>query len=296
MTIIRTILAPLLDSVADEPLLKTAFKIGQSFKAHVRALSISPDIDAMPPRISEGMSADVIREAIERSEKEVERKEQEGKRIRVMFDRVRNELGIPIADRPSKEDQLTASWSEASGVKEEIVASRGRLFDLVMLRKPDIEHDDHAIPAINAAVMNTGRPLLLVPPVTPALIGRHVAIAWNGSSEAIRAVSAAMPFLFKADRITILTASESSDSRREDAIEAEEFASYLGWHRLTAETREFAASTSEVGEMLMAKALEYGADMLVMGAYTHGMLHNLIFGGATRHMLRHLTIPVLMRH
>lgn len=296
MTIIRTILVPLLDSVADEPLLKTAFMVGESLKAHVSALSIRSDAGLMPPRISDGMSAEAIRDAIDEAERQIAEKDEECERVRAMFERVRSELNIPLADKPPAEERLTSSWSKIAGSGESVIARRGRLFDLVMLRRPDIGEDDHAIPSVNAAVMHTGRPLLLVPPGIPTVIGRHVAIAWNGSSEAIRAVNAAMPFLSKADKITILTACESSDTKREDVIDAEEFAHYLAWHQLKAETREFDAMTSTVGEMLLAKVWEYGVDMLVMGAYTHGKLHNLIFGGVTRYMLSHLSVPILMRH
>ena len=296
MTIIRTILAPLSDSVADETLLKAAFTIGRSYNAHVCALCVSPGPEAAVPHISEGMSSGNIREAIEKSDKEEEGIKRERIRIREMFDRIQSEQNVFVTEKPPTVDRLTVNWEEAVGNEEDIIARRGRLFDLVMLRRPGVDRDEHSIPAVNAAVMNTGRPLLLIPPTVSEVIGQNIAIAWNGSPEAIRAVNAAMPFLSRARKITILTACESSDTVREDIIDAQEFAFYLTWHRLRTETVDFDAATSAVGEMLLARALECKADMLVMGAYTHGKLHNLIFGGATRHMLENLTIPVFMRH
>lgn len=296
MTAIRTILVPLTDSVADEALLKAAFTVGQPFNAHICALCVSPLLKERIPYVDEGMSAEAISKVLDESDKEKEEIVQKRIQIREMFDLIRSEQNIFITEKPPTVDRLTVNWSEAVGSEEDIIARRGRLFDLVMLRRPGGAQDVHSIPAVNAAVMNTGRPLLLMPPTVSKVIGRHIAIAWNGSPQAIRAVNAALPFLLRAQKITILTACESSDSVREDIIDAQEFAFYLAWHRLKTETLGFNAATSAVGEQLLLKVQECGADMLVMGAYTHGKLHNLIFGGVTRHMLEHLCIPVLMRH
>lgn len=296
MTVIRTILVPLTDSVADEALLKAAFTVGQSFNAHVCALCVSPCFQERPLYVDEGMSSEAISKALDKPDKEKEEIAQERIRIREMFDLIRSEQNIFITEKPPTVDRLTVSWIEEVGNEEDIIARRGRLFDLVMLRRPGVNQNVHSIPAVNAAVMNTGRPLLLIPPTVSKVIGRHIAIAWNGSPQAIRAVNAALPLLLRAQKITILTACESSDSAREDIIDAQEFAFYLTWHHLKAETLGFNAATSAVGEHLLLQAQECGADMLVMGAYTHGKLHNLIFGGVTRHMLEHLCIPVFMRH
>ncbi len=293
MTIIRTILAPLSDSETGEPLLETAFTVGQVFKAHVTALHVRPDPTASVPLVGEGMSGVMVEEMISTAEQQAA---EWAEQTRQMYERVRSARGVPVAHEPPPTDQPTTFWIDDVGREEEVVAQRGRLFDLVVLGRLDAKRDEPSVLSVNAALMETGRPLLVAPPDTPATIGRHVAIAWNGSPEAIRAVIAAMPFLIRADRITVLTARESKDGGREDEISGEEFTHYLAWHRLKAERREFDSTASAAGEILLAQASECGADMLVMGAYTHGRLHNLIFGGVTRHVLHNTTIPVLMRH
>ncbi len=291
MTIIRTILAPLSDKETGEPLLETALTVGQVFKAHVTALHVRPDPTASVPLVGEGMSGVMVEEMILTAEQQAA---EWAEQTHQMYERVRAQRNIPIAHEPPSTDQPTTCWLEDMGREEEVIAERGRLFDLVVLGRLDTKRDEPSVQSVNAALMETGRPLLVAPPNTPNVIGRHVAIAWNGSPEAIRAVIAAMPFLTRADKITVLTARE--DRRRDDEISGEEFTNYLAWHRLMADRKEFDSTASAAGEILLSQASACGADMLVMGAYTHGRLHNLIFGGVTRHVLYHTTIPILMRH
>ena len=294
MTIIRTILAPLSDDETGRPLLETAFTVGQLFKAHVAALHVRPDPTASVPLVGEGMSGVMVEEMISTAEQQTAEWAQ---KTRQMYEEVRVARDIPIAGEPPLTDQPTSSWIEDVGREEEVVAHRGRLFDLVVLGRLDPKRDEPSVLSINAALKETGRPLLVAPPETPKAIGRHIAIAWNGSPEAIRAVIAAMPFLLRADKITVLTtASESRDDQREEEISGDEFANYLSWHRLKVDIRAFDSTASAAGEILLTQAGECNADMLVMGAYTHGRLHNLIYGGITRHVLQNTPIPVLMRH
>ena len=124
-------------------------------------------------------------------------------------------------------------------------------------------------------------------------IGRNIAIAWNGSAEAGRAVAVALPLLARAGSVTILSVAEDDRTRE---LPAGELSAYLAWHGITARSRTLPGATSHAGEALMAECRDVGADLLVMGAYTHSRLRQLILGGVTRHVLHHAALACLMCH
>ena len=143
---------------------------------------------------------------------------------------------------------------------------------------------------LEAALLDTGHPLLVIPPKAPAKIGSKVAIAWNGSVQAARAVTAAMDFIADASAVTILNAKEEgSDSH------VAELADYLACHGVKAKTVSVTAK-SDVGKALISAATKAGADLLVMGAYGHSRMRELVLGGVTKYVLQETTLPTLLVH
>ncbi len=145
-----------------------------------------------------------------------------------------------------------------------------------------------------AGLFETGRPVLIAPPDTPKSIGRNIAIAWNGSAEASRAVAAATNFFTTAEKVTVLTA----ESERTPAEAAQELADYLLLHGVRAETRIFAHMADKPlgGTALLKACDDVRADLLVMGAFIASGFRELIMGNATQQVLSEATIPVLMGH
>jgi len=178
------------------------------------------------------------------------------------------------------------------GQEEEVVAWRGRLSDLVIVGRPTEGLEAGTLLTLNAALMESGKPLLLAPPTAPASIGRRIAVAWNGSAEAGRAVAFALPLLQRAESVTILTLTEDS---RTVSAPAGELAAYLAWHGITAQAQVIHAG-SNAGSVLLEQCTALNADLLVMGAYTHSRLRQLILGGVTRHVLGHAQLPCLLCH
>ena len=133
--------------------------------------------------------------------------------------------------------------------------------------------------------------LLLAPSGGAEHIGRTVAIAWNGSVEATRALLGALPLLKQAALLHVLTVPGAGTADEQAAA----LAAYLAWHELSVQQHALYPETS-VGVALLAKAKELGADLLVMGGYGHSRVRELIFGGATRHVLHHYDLPVLIAH
>ena len=145
---------------------------------------------------------------------------------------------------------------------------------------------------LEVALMETARPLLIAPPTAAKTFGRSVIIAWNGSVEAIRAVSSALPYLTRAESVIILVIGEGD---RPPAL-PDDLKTYFAWHGIAATGKQVAAESAPVGARLLEEADAAGADLLVMGGYTHSRLRQLIFGGVTSHVLHHAELPVLMAH
>jgi nucleotide-binding universal stress UspA family protein len=127
----------------------------------------------------------------------------------------------------------------------------------------------------------------------PSQIGKRILIAWNGTSEAAAAVSAALPFLQRAEAITVLTIETEKALNR---ISGEELLRNLAWHGVTANTLKVAPGSETVGAIILAQCEQMNADLLVTGAYTHSRLIQIILGGVTRHIIAEAKIPVLAAH
>jgi nucleotide-binding universal stress UspA family protein len=209
---------------------------------------------------------------------------------RALFDRAIAEQGIKLVSPEIGERVATASFTTAIGREEELVAQQARLADLTVVAHPDASGDAASTDALHAVLFDSGRPVLLAPVEAPAIIGRRVCLAWNGTAEAASAVTAALPWLQEAEAVCILSA--EGYQRRGPA--AQELAPYLALHGVTAQIRMFGPVDGVVGAGLLAAAAAFGADLLAMGAYSHSRLRQLILGGVTRHVLEHARLPILM--
>lgn len=288
MTAFKTILVPVCDTASSTASLDLAFRLAAETAAHVTALHVRSDATAAVPLMGEGMSGAMVEEMLNVAERQAAERAADAKSA---YDAAVARHGIRPASAPPTED-ATCAWLDVTGREEEEVARRGRLADLVVMGRP-IEHaDTPSLLTLNAALMESGRPLLLAPPNPPASLARRIAVAWNGSAEAGRAVAAALPLMARADSVTILSIAEDD---RTVAAPAGELAAYLAWHSIHAECKVITAG-AQAGHMLLDQCGQAGCDLLVMGAYTHSRLRQLILGGVTRHVLGHADVPCLMSH
>jgi nucleotide-binding universal stress UspA family protein len=145
---------------------------------------------------------------------------------------------------------------------------------------------------LESALLEGGRPVLVIPKPPPTPLGCKVCLAWNRSTEGARAVSGALPILAKAGDVTVLTAATA----KTDPKLGEGMVAFLGWHGISAVRRRVEVGDKEVGRALLEEATALGADMMVMGAYTHSRLRQLFLGGVTKTVLTEAKIPVLMAH
>ena len=143
--------------------------------------------------------------------------------------------------------------------------------------------------------LGVGRPVLVVPRYgTLDTVGERVLVAWNGSREATRAVHDALPILKLAQAVTVLSIDPARDTG--DRMPSADIALHLARHGVAAEGMSTLGLDISVGDLLLSRAADLGADLIVMGAYGHSRVRELVLGGVTRHILQHMTVPVLMSH
>ncbi len=183
-------------------------------------------------------------------------------------------------------------WRPDAPPGDGFLAQHARLFNATIVGRPGSGEGTPRMTTLEAVLFESGRPLIIAPPTTPASIGETVMIAWNGSTETARTVAFAAPFLRAASRIEVL----GVDAGMVPGPSAEEMAAALNREGLSAQGRTLAAGRRAVGEVFLTEAEAIGCDLLVKGAYTQSRLRQMIFGGATSHILAHATMPVLMAH
>lgn len=277
----RSILASLTGLSSDRTVLDTAIAAARIDGGHVTALRARIDVvDAASvlavgfpnPGVSIGDSVALIRE------EETAR----SKHAREAYDDAIQRHGIG-ADGP-----VTLAWLETVSLFPEFL-TEARYHDLtVMGRDPELSAE-----SIRAVLLASGRPLLLAPPRPQPLIGRTIAIAWKEGAEAARAVTAAELLLMKADRLFILVAPESTRARDDAARSAARLAKSFADKGRTVEIRQ---SQGGGAHAIRNMAYECDADMLVMGAYGHGRVREMLLGGMTEAMVAESAIPVFLFH
>ena len=179
-------------------------------------------------------------------------------------------------------------WFEAEGNAAVEVGERGSRADVVVTSAPTGE--DHLVGQMfRAALFGTGRPILMIPANATTAFGRRIMIAWRDDKQAARAVLPALRCLAKAEDVHVVTGVRG---RAERPV----MPRILVEHGIQTNLHVLPIGTGPFGQTLLNKAHELGADLLVMGAYAHSPLRELILGGVTRYMLTHADLPILMRH
>jgi nucleotide-binding universal stress UspA family protein len=200
-----------------------------------------------------------------------------------------------VFDKMLGGDPRRATWRAENGRESEVVASLGRAADLVVIARAGDTDEDIAPESVSAALFETGRPVLVAPPVPPPAIGTRVAIAWNDSLQSARAVGAAMRFIALASEVRVLIAGHGGERAATDAL-----VDYLGCWGVKPVVEPFDPGSNSGrarGRGLLQHAQGMNADLLVMGAYGQGrMMQFLGLGGATAKVITGNTMPLLLTH
>lgn len=184
----------------------------------------------------------------------------------------------------------SSEWRLTDGLAEDVVAAYARYADLVVIGQT--EPDSVTVPDLAETVAMAGeRPVLIVPhigAIKPP--GKTVLLCWNGSREAARAATGALPILEQADKVMILLVDPEDDG------EGSRIAGWLTRHGVKAEVKRDTAGDSDVGEVILSRAADQDADLIVMGLYGHSRMREWVMGGASRTLLASMTVPVLVAH
>jgi nucleotide-binding universal stress UspA family protein len=201
-------------------------------------------------------------------------------------------LSCAVPRKTEAPDEVSCGWLGQQLFGDSYIGSFGRVFDLIVLGRPGARDEPPRLATLEAALFEGGRPVLMVPPSSPASIGETIVIAWNGSTETARTVALAMPILEKAGRVVVLTL----EGWGVEGPSGAELALRLQRNGIRAETAARRLNTRSPGEAILDDAASFHADLLVKGAYTQSRLRQMIFGGATSHIIAHAGVPVLMAH
>ncbi len=284
---IKTILLPLGEKDRDDALLDAALAVTKRFKAHLDVLHVEPNAESLLPYATIGLSEKMrasVRDAAVRQHSDATRALQQ------LVDKACVRNGVSMARRGEQPAKISADWLVETGSQTELVAQFGRLADLIIVPRP--ARVSPPPKTIDAALRETGRPVLMLPPRAVDCIGERIVIGWNGSKEAAQAVAAARPILREAGAVTVLT----TDKRQKRRPNGGDLLTYLACHGIAASVSIMDTRTRSVPEALLANARELDADLLVTGGYSRHRLREVIMGGVTRYLVAESDIPIMMVH
>ena len=217
--------------------------------------------------------------------------QEEAAQARRLFESFMQARGIPTSTGST--GGLSCGWLDDAPEGESFVGSYGRVFDITVLSRPDANTIGLHNRAIESGLFESGRPILLSPPVPPKDIATNIMIHWNCSTEQARATAFAMPLLMQAQRVTVLTV---SGGQAVPGPTAEQLLKHLQRNGIAAKPMTIGLEGRNTGEAILRASKAEGCDLLVKGAFTQSRLRQMIFGGATSHILAHAELPVLMAH
>jgi nucleotide-binding universal stress UspA family protein len=270
----KTILVHMMHDDGRHRRLATAISLAMAHQSHlIGVFTKSPHLTPAPI-VGRGASSAFLREM------EAGLREQE-QDVKAEFDAATSKAG------------LSAEWRHHDGEIVEGLAYHSHVADLLIVSQTPRETVEDIVTGNRAdhVMLVAGCGTLIVPHREgPAETGNRVLVAWTRTHEAARAVRDALPILRVASSVTILTC-RASRERPGQAIKA-----HLQRHGVKADVRNDYGANDEIGEVVLAHAEELSADLIVMGAYGHSRLREVVLGGTTSHILSHATVPVLMSH
>jgi nucleotide-binding universal stress UspA family protein len=199
--------------------------------------------------------------------------------------------GVPVGVPAPGHTGPHASWREEDGRQNAVVGMSGRVYDLIIVEQPE-KLASIAEATLEDALFESGRPVMMVPRNVPPRIGETIAVAWNGSTETAMTVALGMPLLRQAQRVVVVAV--GPQHMPEPGPTGDELARSLEQYGLDVSLRTAVGRQKAQGESFLQEAQAAGADLMLKGAYTQSRIRQMIFGGATRHLIMEATMPILM--
>lgn len=242
------------------------------------------DLASVIPIIGEGLTPEIMEQLQESANEQIER---QAGFVRSSFNAWCAREEIPLGDVASQ-NEVAANFATRRGYLPSIIIPSARISDLTIFVSATKNDDSDKRVMAEAVLLDALRPLLLVPAKAVTTIARNIMIAWNGSAEAARAVSMSQQLLKNADSVSVVTVGKGVDPR--------DIAVTLQSNGIAATPLVVSAGSANVSQTLQEQAKKLQADLMIIGAYSHNRIRESIFGGVTRDLFEHTSIPTLMMH
>jgi nucleotide-binding universal stress UspA family protein len=263
-------------ATTEDETLRLAASLASRFDAHLAGIHVTP-IPVVSPAFNSGMVDRVVSLYLDQTE-------ERQRACELLFSAATEREGV------------RAEWRPMRGDTREAIAVHARCADLAIVRQVSPEEAFSALPSVlpEDIALLSGRPTLVVPHAGRfETLGRRPLIAWKSTREAARAVHDALPLLRGAEVATIFAVDPDLE---EGATASADIARHLARHDIEARIEQTVATDIAVADLILSRAADLDSDLLVMGAYGHSRLRELVLGGVTRAILKRMTLPVLMSH
>ncbi len=284
---IRKIMVPVRGDGKGDNVLRHAATLAHGHSAHIEVTHCRPRPEDLMPYgvpVPKMLREQLLQQSYLLADKEEESLREEIEALAATLDL--HQTNAPEGDR------ATVSFVEEVGRQVDVIKRHGRLADIIAVAQPDKDRN-LGTSTLKAALFHSGRPVLMCPEreTQPETLGKRVAIAWNGSAEASRAVAQSMSLIRHAIDIFIFSTGVDSGP----GTTAEDLAAYLGLHKATASIIRITASKS-IGQAIMSAAQAEDTDLLIMGAYGDSHERETLFGGNTQTVVDRSKMPILFSH
>lgn len=286
---IRNILVHVEDASAGMRRIDASVTLARSLAAHLTG--VFPLVPPIPKSASDrhGLPSGTQPEAYE-MQRQIRRMRIEG------LDRAR-ECERRFLETCRKAD-VESEWRCEAGEADKVISKHALFADLVVIGEQQGERaEPTAVNLADRLVFRSGCPLLVIPTqCRTRVLGDRIAVAWNPDCKAQRALHASLPLLKRANRVELVTVNDHKASLEQGPPAGNELRKYLARHAIPADYRSLPKNGRNVGDTLLSRAAAIDADLIVLGAYHHSRLREILLGGVTRHMLRFSTMPMLVTH
>ncbi len=275
---IKDIVVNLTPGTENDPARRYAISLAEAFDAHVTGVAFAYD-PAWPPSITDMVGGDIVSSLIEET--------------RAKARKVAESFEAAAAVSNLSVQTLTPEASLAGAA--ETFANLARSYDLAVLKQSESDEDVTSQTLIEAALFNSGRPVLIVPYIQKDGFSiKRVLVCWDGSRAAARAVADSLPLIARANNVQVLTV--VTGKFEENDVSGADIAEHLARYKLRTELARLPAADIDVASAILSHAADVNADLIVMGGFAHSRLREFVLGGATRSILQSMTVPTLMSH
>jgi len=258
-----------------------AIQLAQSFEAHLASVVVAEQ-PSVPGFVMAQISADAWAAQTDRVRKLAE------------------SVSRQAAERIERAGLALDSRIEIAPTQEvaHILSVHARHADLAILGQPEPEGwQPGGSGLVGDVVLAAGRPVLVIPYIGPqATLGERVIVAWDGGREATRAANDALPLLKRAKSVSVVAVNPWKRPEQHGSIAGADISLHLARHGVQVTVQSLEVRDISVADALLSRVADEGADLLVMGAYGHSRVSEVLLGGVTRDILKTMTVPVLMSH